>query len=118
MTEQSVIRVLLLVVSVRHVVVCWCLLVRDWPGWQHLGRWRKPKREKRRPKPYKKPKPFEGLTRKPVCAACATEEARQRERMPREPPPKIERVRGRRPEIDRSGQFCPEEECVYHGWLG
>ena len=73
MTEQSVIRVLLLAVLVWHLAVCWCLFVRDWPGWEQLRRWKKPKRRKRRPKPYKKPKPFEGLTRKPVCEACLAE---------------------------------------------
>ena len=79
MTEQRVIQALLLVVLVRHVAVCWCLLVRDWPGWQRLRSWKKPKGRKRRPRLYKKPKPFEGLTRKPVCGACAAEEARKRE---------------------------------------
>ena len=60
MTEQSVIRVLLLAVLVWHLAVCWCLFVRDWPGWEQLRRWRKPKRRRRRAKLYKKPKPFEG----------------------------------------------------------
>ena len=41
MTEQSVIRVLLLVVLFTHLAVCWCLLVRDWPGWKQLRRWKK-----------------------------------------------------------------------------
>ena len=118
MTEQSVIQVLLLVVLVWHVAVCWCLLVRDWPGWQHLRRRKKAKRRKRRPKPYKKAKPFEGLTRKPVCAACAAEEAREKEKAWREPPPKIARTRGRRPKIDTSAHFCPGQGCTYHGWLG
>ena len=117
MTEQSVIQVLLLVVLVWYLGVWWCLVVRDWPGWEHVRRWKKPKRRKRRPKPYKKLKSFEGLTWKPVCAACAAKEEREGEGVPRKPPPKIERERGRRPEIDTSGQFCPAEECVYHGWL-
>ena len=30
MAEQSVIRVLLVVVLIRQIAVCWCLLVRDW----------------------------------------------------------------------------------------
>jgi IS1 family transposase len=117
MTEQSVIQVLLLVVLVWYLAVWWCLVVRDWAGWEHLRWWKKPKRRKRRPRAYKRPKPFEGLTRKPVCAACAAEEEREGEGVPREAPPKIERERGRRPEIDTSGQFCPAEECVYYGWL-
>lgn len=117
MTEQRVIQALLLVVLAWQVTLCWYLLVRDWPGWQQLRRRNKGRRRKRRPKWYKKPKPFAGLTRKPVCEACAAKEAGEREEGRREPPPKIERTRGRPPEIDTSGQFCPEEECVYHGWL-
>jgi hypothetical protein len=117
MTVQHVIQALVLVVLVRHVAVCWCLLIRDWPGWQRLGRWKRPKRRRRRPKPYEKPKLFEGLTRKPVWAACAAEEAGEREKGRREPPPRIERARGRRPEIDTSAHFCPGEGCTYHGWL-
>jgi hypothetical protein len=117
MIEQSVIRILLLAVLVRHLTVCWYLVVRDWPGWEHLGRWKKPKRRKRQPKWYKKPKPFEGLTRKPVCAGCAIEEERGSEGARREPPPRIERTRGRRPEIDTSGHFYPGEGCRYYGWL-
>jgi IS1 family transposase len=116
MTEQSVIRVLLLSVLVWHLVVFWCLFVGDWPGWEHLRR-KKPKRRKRRPKWYKKAKPFGGLTRKPVCAACVKEEERVREHTVREPPPRIERTRGPRKEIDTSGQFCPGEGCTYYGWL-
>lgn len=53
-----------------------------------------------------------------MCAQCAVEEAREKEDTPREAPPKIERTRGRRPEIDTSGQFCPGEGCTYQGWLG
>ena len=118
MTEQSVIQALLLVVLVWRVVVCWHLFVRDWAGWEHVRWWKKPKRRKRRPEPYKKPKPFEGLTRKPVCAACAVEDGQGREEAPREAPPTIERTRGRRPSIDTSKHFCCEARCVYHGWLG
>jgi len=118
MTEQSVIRVLLMVVLFRQVAVCWCLLVRDWPGWEHLRRWKKPKRRRRRPKPYKKPKPYEGLTRKPVCEACLAEAEAKEGAEKREAPPKIERERGRRPSVDTSMHFCCEEKCVYYGWLG
>jgi hypothetical protein len=118
MTEQSLIRVLLLAVLVWHLAVCWCLLVRDWLGWEHLRWWRKPKRRKRRPKPYRKPKPFEGLTRKPVCEACLAEAEAKGSVEKREAPPKIERNRGRRPSVDTSMHCCCEEECEYYGWLG
>jgi IS1 family transposase len=118
MTEQSAIRVLLLTVLVWHLAVCWCLFGRDWPGWKRLRGWRKPKRRKRRPKLYKKPKPFEGLTQKPVCEACLAEADAKVSAQRREAPPRIERDRGRRPSVDTSIHFCCEEKCVYHGWLG
>ena len=118
MTEQSVIRVLLLAVLVWHLAVWWCLFVRDWPGWERLRRWRMPKRRKRRPKRYRKPKPFEGLTRKPVCEACLAEAEAEESAEKQEPPPRIERDRGRRPSVDTSMHFCCEEKCVYRGWLG
>jgi hypothetical protein len=40
------------------------------------------------PRVYKKPKPFEGLTRKPVCAECAPGEASEGEGAWRAPPRK------------------------------
>ena len=79
--------------------------------------WKKPRRRKRRPRLYRKPKPLEGLTRKPVCAACLAE-AEGKESAEEEPPPRIERKRGRRPSIDTSKHFCCEEGCDYYGWLG
>ena len=118
MTEQSVIRVLLLAVLVWHLAVCWCLVVRDWSGWEYLRQWKKSKRRKRRSKPYKKAKPFEGLTRKPVCVACLAEADAKESTEKREPPPRIERKRGRRRSVDTSKHFCCEEKCVYRGWLG
>jgi hypothetical protein len=66
----------------------------------------------------KKPKKrFEGLTRKPVCEQCVAEAEKQEREVRREPPPKIERKRGRRQEINTSKQFCPEKGCGYYGWL-
>ena len=89
MTEQNVIRVLLLAVLVWHLAVCWCLFVRDWPGRDGKGRlrrWKKPKRRKRQPKRYRKPKPVEGLTRKPVCALCEHGESKAAWALFRMPP--------------------------------
>ena len=117
MTEQSVIWALLLVTVVWRLAVYWHLFIRDWPGWKRLGQWKKRKRRKRRAKWYKKRKAFGGLTRKPECARCAKEEASARARDARAAPPKIERTRGRRREIDTSGHFCPEKGCTYYGWL-
>jgi transposase-like protein/IS1 family transposase len=65
----------------------------------------------------KTPKPFEGLTRKPVCEQCSAEAEKQEQEVKREPPPKIERKRGRKQEIDTRKHFCPGNECPYWGWL-
>jgi hypothetical protein len=112
-----VIRVLLVVVLIRQIAVYWCLLVRNWPGWEQLRRWRKPKRRKRRPKLYKKPKPFEGVTRKPVCEACLAEAEAKESAEKREAPPRIERGRGRRPSVDmgfpqKSGHQDKRKWCI------
>jgi len=112
MTVQSVIRVCLAVILVCLIGVHWPLFTQ---GWEQR---RKRKRSKRRKRSRgdKKPKPFEGLTRRPVCELCIAETEKQREPQ-REPPPKIERGRGRRREVNTNNQFCPQEECQYHGWL-
>ena len=65
----------------------------------------------------RKPKAFEGLTRQPVCEMCVAEAEEQEEEVEREPPPRIERVQGRPPEVDTSDHFCPQEGCRYYGWL-
>jgi IS1 family transposase len=118
MAEQSVVQVLLLAVLAWSVVMYWSLFVRCWPGWQHVRLWKKPRRRKRRPRLYKKPKPFEGLTREPVCVACLAEAEVKESAEKRELPPRIERNRGRRPWVDTSKYFCCEERCEYYGWLG
>jgi len=75
MILQSLIRVCLVVVLVWQVSVHWSLYVRGWAGWEQL---RKRKRRKRSSK-EKKPKPFEGLTRQPVCEMCVAETEKQGE---------------------------------------
>ena len=112
MTVQGVIRVCLVVILVCLIGVHWSLFTREW---EQL---RKRKRSKRRKRSRgdKKPKPFEGLTRRPVCELCIAETEKRGEPQ-REPPPKIERGRGRRREVNTSKQFCPQEKCQYHGWL-
>jgi IS1 family transposase len=63
------------------------------------------------------PKPFEGLTQRPHCAACAHDANHPTAPPPRRPdamPPT-----NRRPcAIDTSMHFCPHEGCDYRGWLG
>jgi len=112
MTVQNVLRVCLAVIFVCMLGVHWPLFTRVWKQIQK----RKRSKQRKRSKGKKKPKPFEGLTRQPVCDLCVAEAGKQEETR-REPPPKIERERGRRPEIDTSNHFCPGEECQYYGWL-
>ncbi len=79
-----------------------------------------------RPKPKSKgkrgfspaldPKPFPGLTKKPVCQACVPEQNQPKEAP--EPPPLMTSVRGRPVVIDKSRQFCPPQDCRYYGWVG
>jgi hypothetical protein len=112
MTVQSVIRVCLMVILVWQVGVHWSLYVRGWVGWKRL--WKRRRRKGGTgSKRDNKPKPFEGLTRRPVCAMCVAEAEEGEEEREREPPPKIERVLGRRPEVDTSNHFCPHKRCRY-----
>jgi transposase-like protein/IS1 family transposase len=63
------------------------------------------------------PKPFEGLTQKPPCAACAHAANHPPPVPPRRPepmPPTNRRPRA----IDTSRHFCPHVGCDYSGWLG
>ena len=63
----------------------------------------------------KKKKEFEGLTRQPVCEQCVAESQKVEE--VREPPPRIERTKGRPQEVYTAVRFCPHEGCAYKGWL-
>ena len=114
MTIQNVIRLCLVVMLVWLLMqVHWPVLVREWKQQQKR---RRAKRRKQARK-GKKPKPFEGLTRQPICERCVMEAERQDEEKKREPPAKINHKRGRRREVDTRKQFCPEERCQYYGWL-
>ena len=64
------------------------------------------------------PKPFPGLTHKPLCTAC--EHAAQISTVPSPlaPPPRITPTRGRRRQVDTSQHFCPHAHCAYRGWIG
>ena len=113
MAVQNVIRVCLVTILVVLLVgVHRPLLVREWKRLRK--RWRT--KRKASPKP-KQAKPFEGLTRQPICERCVAEAERQDRETKREPPAKINHERGRRPEVDTGNQFCPEESCQYYGWL-
>jgi hypothetical protein len=63
------------------------------------------------------PKPFEGLTQKPPCAACEHDATHPKPPPPRRPDPMP--PTNRRPRvIDTSMHFCPHISCDYRGWFG
>jgi IS1 family transposase len=63
------------------------------------------------------PIPFEGLTQRPHCAACAHDVNHPNVPPPRRPDPMP--PTHRRPcQIDTSRHFCPHAGCDYQGWLG
>ena len=62
------------------------------------------------------PKPFEGLTHKPHCAACEHDANHPTVPPPRRPDPLPPTHRTRA--IDTSRHFCPHAGCDYQGWLG
>ncbi len=63
------------------------------------------------------PTPFEGLTQRPHCAACAHDANHPQGPPPLRPDPMP--PTNRRPRIiDTSLHFCPHTGCAYHGWLG
>jgi hypothetical protein len=70
-----------------------------------------------RPKRYREPTPFAGLTTKPHCDACA-HASDLRPEAPSPPPPRIVPTRGRRRQVDTTTHFCPNPDCAYRGWVG
>ena len=62
-------------------------------------------------------KPFEGLTQRPHCAACAHEAAHSQPPPPLRPDPRPQTHRRPRV-IDTSRHFCPHANCTDRGWLG
>jgi IS1 family transposase len=63
------------------------------------------------------PKPFEGLTQRPPCAACEHDAHYPKPSAPRRPAPMP--ATNRCPcTIDTSMHFCPHDGCDYRGWLG
>jgi hypothetical protein len=62
-------------------------------------------------KRQREPKPFEGLTTKPHCDACASSSA-PHPPTPAVPPPHIVPTRGRRRKVDTARHFCPNPDCA------
>ena len=95
-----------------------CILVHVW--WPHhpnpMPRTRL-KPDKPRRKRSKEPNSFTGYIHKPLCEACE-QGLDTRLKAPGAAPPMIIFTRGRQRTVDTSGQFCPDQDCTYHGWLG
>jgi hypothetical protein len=82
-------------------------------------RWRRSRTAPATPKPTRhkrEPKPFAGYTHKPECELCdlGTDSPPQ---VLTAPPPRMRFTRGRRRQVDTTGQFCPQTTCSYHGWV-
>src|SRR6266436_2702028 len=95
-----------------------CVMLHDaWPN-ECTGGDQKPSEPL--PPPCKRssdPKPFPGLTRKPLCAAC--EQAHEPiSQPPGCPPPRMVSTRGRPRQVDTSWHFCPPPICAYQGLVG
>src|SRR5215831_1738405 len=65
----------------------------------------------------REPKPFAGLTYRPLCDACE-QAVEPRPPSPSAPPPRLSPTQGRRRQVDTSLHFCPDPDCAYRGWLG
>jgi IS1 family transposase len=101
------------------IALVWVFLMLSglWPSEPAAARPMTPKPLMPRGKRSYKPQPFQGLTRKPCCAAC--EQMIEAPRLPPSPPPPpMTSTRGRRCHIDTSQHFCPDPACRYGGWLG
>ncbi len=66
----------------------------------------------------KEPKPFAGLTHKPLCAACEHGVPESVKAPSGPPPPRKVSTRGRPRQVDTSSHFCPHPTCAYRGWVG
>src|SRR3989442_5170484 len=60
------------------------------------------------------PKPFPGLTRKPLCATCE-QAAQGPAALPPSAPPPITSSPGRPRHVDTSRHFCPHPDLAYRG---
>jgi IS1 family transposase len=101
------------------IVLVWlCLMLQwAWPSDPAAACATTPEPPPPQPKRQREPKPFEGLTIKPHCDACA-QASDLRPQAPCPPPPRIVPTRGRRRQVDTSTHFCPNPDCAYRGWVG
>ena len=93
------------------------LLYYAWPSDCPIGNQRTPTCAKPPRKRFRDPKPFPGLTCKPLCTAC--EQAYEYTPQPPGcPPPRIVPTRGCPRHVDTSTQFCPHLDGDDYGWAG
>jgi len=96
-------------------LVCLCFVLHAlWPGARTGVRPTLLQPSPPRPKRSRKPKPFDGLLHKPLCAACEQAVA-SGHKAPSTPPPLLTYARGRKRTIDSQNQFCPDLDCSYYG---
>jgi hypothetical protein len=101
------------------IALVWlCVMLQwVWPSAPAAACSTTPKPPPPQPKRQREPKPFEGLTTKPHCDACA-QASDLRPEAPCPPPPRIVPTRGRRRQVDTSTHFCPNPNCAYRAWVG
>jgi len=95
------------------IALVWLCVMLPW-GWPGDRATAHPTPPRKR---CREPTPFEGLTKKPHCAACAHARA-PHPQAPASPPPRIVMTRGRRRRVDTSNQFCPNPDCAYRSGVG
>ena len=97
------------------LVVCVWVVLNQWSIGELIEQERrKPTRKRRREARHSgEPKPFPGLTQKPICPECAKEEEQRKDGV--EAPPMVAPGRGRPAEIDRRSNSVRPRSAVTMG---
>src|SRR5262245_18413371 len=101
------------------IALVWlCVMLQwVWPSAPAAACATAPKPPPPQPKRKREPKPFEGLTTKPHCDACAQASDLCPE-APCPPRPRIVPTRGRHRQVDTSTHVCPNPDGASRGWVG
>jgi hypothetical protein len=101
------------------VALVWFFLMLYWLGPNDSAARRQPSAPSQPPRRKRSsaPKPFAGLTHKPLCALCAQEAVETAPAPPLRPDPMPPTHRRPRT-VDTSTHFCPHTDCDYRGCLG
>jgi IS1 family transposase len=110
MLDHSALPIIALLSLVYHWTVIGSLLPMRWAG--RLAR----RTPLLRPPDHRSP----AASTDPLpCPACQSQRATASQPLtPSEPPPRIESPRGRLRSVDTSAHFCPNQGCIYYGWIG